>query len=154
MVPRRASWVANAILICLPVAPLRAQQPSPFAAWAIEAGGASVGSLLPAGIFALAAPNDPCVKPGSDGMVNSACKTSTILGIAAARSVGATVGLWALGKAADTDPSLSGAFLGSLAGIIVGQLAPFRISPNGWPLRIQFSLIHGSVTGLGSWMGK
>jgi hypothetical protein len=121
-------------------------------AWAIETAGGSVGSLAGFGVGALMARGD-CEAEDLE------CYLDAVGRVLLTASAGATLGAWALGKAADTEPSLIGAAVGSLAGALAGagviKLIDEASDGGGGDggAVIGFSIAQGAVTALGSRIG-
>ena len=88
------------------------------------------------------------------------CIFDEVAGVLAISSAGATIGAWALGRAADTSPSFVGSALGSIVGAAAG-LGVLKlldeIDPDydeGTGAIIGFSLTQGVFTAIGSRVGK
>jgi hypothetical protein len=100
------------ILVVLYAAPASAQR-SGGSAWAIEAAGGTLGSAAGFGLGLAIFDDDDC---GDD----LACIFSDVAGVLFSAFTGAALGTWLLGRTADTEPSLGGAVVGSLAGAVAG----------------------------------
>jgi hypothetical protein len=129
---------------------LSGQERSGTGAWAIEAAGGSVGSLAGFGAGVLFV-DDDC---GDD----LDCILDAVGTVLLTASTGSTLGAWAFGKMADTNSSLVGAALGSLAGAAAG-LGVIKLideaggSGEGAGAVIGFSVAQEMVTALGSRIG-
>jgi hypothetical protein len=146
----RRALILVAVLAAAPG--LAGQQRGGGEAWAIEAAGGSVGSLVGFGVGALMARGD-CEAEDLE------CYLDAVGRVLLTASAGATLGTWGLGKATDTEPSLVGAALGSLAGALAGAGVIKLIdeassnSDAGGGAVIGFSIAQGAVTALGSRIG-
>jgi hypothetical protein len=133
----------------LAVSPLDAQERSASGSFAIEAVGGALGSAVGVGVGLLI--TDPGNCDGED--IQCILEGLGITGLIAA--AGAPVGTLLAGKAWDTEPSLLGAVLGSIAGVAVGLGVIKLFDEAGVPLEgfgagVTFALSHGVVTALGS----
>ena len=148
----RVVKLALLVLAGLSAGEAAAQERSGGAAFAIEAAGGTLGSLAGYGIGRAIVDEDAC---GDD----LGCIFSGVGTVLLASSAGATLGAWALGSAADTDPSIGGAALGSLAGAAAGLgllKVLEEIDPQwdeGGAAVIALTLSQGIVTALGSRIG-
>lgn len=133
----------------LAVSPVGAQERSASGGFAIEALGGALGSAVGVGVGLL------ITDPGDCGGEDLQCilEGLGITGLVAA--AGAPVGTLLAGHAWDTQPSLLGAALGSIAGIAVGLgviklFDEAGVSLEGLGAGVTFTLSHGVVTALGS----
>jgi hypothetical protein len=132
---------------------LSAQERTGMRDWTIEAAGATIGSVAGFGIGLAIFDDDDC---GDD----LDCIFEDVAGVLAFSSVGATMGIWALGSAANTDPSFGGALIGSLAGAAAGLgiLKVLEEIDSDWsegaPAVIGFTVTQGVLTAIGSRVGK
>lgn len=151
----RATGAALALGLALAGGPTdAAAQRSDAAAWGIETVGGALGSAagFGLGILIVAQDDEDC---GDD----IGCIFSDVALVLATASAGSTLGAWGLGEAADTDPSLLGAAVGSVAGAAAG-LAMLKVVEEidpmwdeGAPAVLTFTLSQGAVTALGSRIG-
>jgi hypothetical protein len=139
------------VLVLVLAAPASAQR-SGGSAWAIEAAGGTLGSAAGFGLGLAIFDDDDC---GDD----LGCIFSDVAGVLVSASTGATLGTWALGRAADTGPSLGGAVLGSLVGAVAG-LGAIKLLDEADPdldegavAVIGFGVSQGAITALGSRIG-
>ena len=132
--------------------PVLAQERGGSSAWAIEATGATLGSLAGFGLGMALVDEDAC---GDDlGCIFSGLGTVLLVS-----SAGAVAGTWVAAEIGDTDVSLGGAALGSVAGAAAG-LAFLKvleeIEPgldDGASAIVSFTISQGIVTALGSRIG-
>jgi hypothetical protein len=123
------------------------------AAFGIEAVGGSVGAAAGLGLGLLIVRPDRC---GSDDIV---CILERLSVSGVTTAAGSTVGVWIAGRRHDTQPSLVGAVIGSLAGVAagVGMLKLLEESttgdPDPVPAFIGFSVTTGVVTAAFSRLG-
>jgi hypothetical protein len=139
------------VLVAAPllVTPLGAQERSGGAAFGIEAAGGTLGSGVGVGLGLLI--SDPADCDAED--VACILEGLGVTGLVAAAA--APVGSVLLGRANDTEPSLLGAAIGSVAGIAVGLgviklLDEGGATLNGLGAGVVFTVSHGVVTALGS----
>ena len=133
----------------LTVSPVGAQERSTSGGFTIEAVGGALGSAVGVGVGLL------ITDPGDCGGEDLQCIVGGlgITGLIAA--AGAPVGTLLAGHAWDTEPSLLGAALGSIAGAAVG-IGVIKLfdeagaSLEGLGAGVTFTLSHGIVTALGS----
>ena len=143
------------VLLCVPAVTAEAQKVtrSGVSAFAIEAAGATVGSLAGVGIGLAAARIDSC---DSEDL---ACILSGLSVGGLGGVIGATVGDVVVGRSFNTRPSTAGAIVGSLLGAAAGlgvvhlitEEASTRLGRVGGVL--VFSTTQGLVTALGSRIG-
>lgn len=127
--------------------------PSGVSAFAIEAAGATVGSLAGVTLGLVIAGIDRCDNE------DLACQLSGLSVGGVGGVVGATLGAVLIGRQLDTRPSTAGAIVGSLAGVAAGigvvhlltEEANVRLERVGSVL--VFSVTQGLVTALGSRIG-
>ena len=141
------------ILVLLPLLPLEAQRDprAGASAFAVEALGGTLGSLagVGAGLLITRAVNE-CE---SEDLV---CDLRRVATTGVASVAGATAGTYVAGRAADTEPSLLGAFLGALAGTAAGVgvvhllTEETNVARNNATLVVAYSVTQGIVAGLGS----
>ena len=143
--------LALTLLVLLPAMPASAQR-AEGSAWAIEAAGGALGSAAGFGLGLALLDDNDC---GDD----LGCIFRDVAGVLAGASAGATLGSWALGDAADTEPSVGGAALGSLAGAVAG-LGVIKLLDEAAPdldegavAVIGFAVSQGIFTALGSRIG-
>ena len=143
------------VLLCMPAATADAQRAtqSGVRAFAIEAAGATAGSLAGVAIGLAAARIDSC---DSEDL---ACILSGLSAGGLGGVFGATLGTVIVGRRFDTRPSTAGAVVGSLVGVAAGlgivhlitEEASTRLGRVGGVL--VFSTTQGLVTAVGSRIG-
>jgi hypothetical protein len=143
----------GSVLLLLPFRLLEAQRDprSGASALAVEALGGTVGSLagVGAGLLLTRAVNE-CE---SEDLVCNLRRAATT-GVASV--VGATVGTYVAGRAADTEPSIVGSLLGAVAGAAAGVgvvhllTEETNVARNNATLVVAFSVTQGIVTAIGS----
>jgi hypothetical protein len=123
--------------------------PSRTGAFAYEALGGAAGSMAGFGIgYALF--SGDCVTEELTCLLESAALTLLV------SAVGAVAGSHAAGRAFDTEPSLTGATIGSLAGVLAGIGAWHLVTEDldfvhdRVPAIMTYAGVHGVVTALGS----
>ena len=149
----RSVKAALLILAALGTAPLAAQPRAGAAAWGIEAVGGTLGSLAGFGAGILLAEDQDC----EDDLQCELTQAGVAVGLA---TMGATLGNWAIGRAADTGPSFAGAAVGSLVGAAAGigvvkllDEMDSSSSPSQGAIVVGFSVTQGVLTALGSRIG-
>jgi hypothetical protein len=143
-------------LWAFPFSPGLAQESAPGGArrFAVEAAGGVLGSAVGATVGLAAFRVDKC--PVDDDVK---CVLGRLSLTGATSVVGATLGVVLLGRAQDTEPSIGGAFIGSVAGAAAGAglLSATSGSRTGTSGRITsvvlYSLAQGVVTAVGSRLG-
>jgi len=141
--------VTLAVAALLLASPAGAQERTTAAEFSIEAAGGTLGSALGVGIGLLIA--DPGDCDGED--LQCILEGLGVTGLVAAAT--APLGTVLAGRAYDTEPSMLGAVLGSVAGVAVGLGVIKLFDEAGVPLEglgagVAFTLSHGIVTALGS----
>ena len=117
-------------------------------AFAIEATGAVVGSLL--GFSTIYLSRDRCE------VEDLGCNLETVFGGIVLGTAGATAGAWLAGRAGDTDPSLAGAAIGSVVGVGAGIglwhlfTEELDIVNEPFAAALTYSFAQGVATALGS----
>ena len=147
----RSALAAALLVLSGAASDLAGQERSGGEAWAIEAAGGVLGSAAGFGV-GLALVDDDC----GDDLI---CIFTDVAAVLAMASGGSALGAWGLGRAADTDPSLGGAIVGSLAGAVaslgtlklVDEIAPE--ADDRATAVITVSLTQGAITALGSMLG-
>ena len=154
MLPRRRvatlSRVAMLGAVNLTAAPVAAQvTPSVGRAFVWEATGGVLGSAAGIGLGLAIAEPDEC------DAEDLACILRGVGAVGVAAAIAAPVGTYLIGSALDTQPSLWGAVLGSIAGLAAGAgvIKLFDETGNdveGAAAVVAVSLTHGVVTAVGS----
>jgi hypothetical protein len=130
-----------------------AQERTGMMGWTIEAAGGTIGSVAGFGIGMAIFDEEDC----GDDLV---CIFEGVAGVLALSSAGATVGTWGLGSAANTNPSVLGAALGSIVGAAagLGMLKVLEEIESDWDegtaAIVGFTVTQGVFTAIGSRVGK
>jgi hypothetical protein len=143
-------------LCAFPFSPGVAQESAPSGTrrFAVEAAGGVLGSAVGATVGLAAFRVDKC--PVDDDVK---CVLGRLSLTGATSVVGATLGVVLLGRAQDTEPSIGGAFIGSVAGAAAGAgvlsvTSGSRAGTSGHITRVVlYSLAQGVVAAVGSRFG-
>ena len=148
--PRRRTARVLALCAALATAAPLAAQRTGGAAFAIEAGGASAGSL----VGAIAAHRALVATRGACGVEDLGCLLRRLPLVGAASIAGATAGGYGAGRLGDTRPSFGGSLLGATLGVGVGAVmikGLDEIGVRGRPVAaLAYAASQGLMTAAGS----